>query len=378
LPIFFIIAPVIALAALLSSCSNNLVIDDEKMAKIENSPQYSDGKFINTDRDTVQSISKMWAATKDFLFNKSENATPLYTIPIKPIAKNAFDLSDKNSLLFSRLGHSSLMIQMNGKIWLTDPVFSERTSPVQWAGPKRFHPVPLNVDELPEIEAVMISHNHYDHLDYGSIQKLKNKVNHFLVPLGNGRTLLDWGVAKEKIIEFDWWDSIKIDTVEIIATPAQHFSGRGILDRDESLWASWIIRNNDHSIYYSGDTGYFDGFKEIGDKYGPFDYAFMECGAYNQLWRNIHLMPEDTIQAFKDVKGKILVPVHNATFDLSTHAWFDPFIQIKKLAKINNIKLMTPIIGEIINKQSNFINYAWWETLLESEQQASPVLVDTY
>jgi L-ascorbate metabolism protein UlaG (beta-lactamase superfamily) len=375
LPIFFIIAPVIALAALLSSCSNNLVIDDEKMAKIENSPQYSDGKFINTDRDTVQSISKMWAATKDFLFNKSENATPLYTIPIKPIAKNAFDLSDKNSLLFSRLGHSSLMIQMNGKIWLTDPVFSERTSPVQWAGPKRFHPVPLNVDELPEIEAVMISHNHYDHLDYDSIQKLKNKVNHFLVPLGNGQILLDWGVAKEKIIEFDWWDSIKIDTVEIIATPAQHFSGRGVLDRDESLWASWIIRNKYHSIYYSGDTGYFDGFKEIGEKYGPFDYAFMECGAYNQLWRNIHLMPKDTIQAFKDVKGKVLVPVHNGTFDLSTHAWFDPFVQIKELARQHNVSLMTPIIGEVINKQTRYTNYAWWEALLTTESESPEAMV---
>jgi L-ascorbate metabolism protein UlaG (beta-lactamase superfamily) len=227
--------------------------------------------------------------------------------------------------------------------------------------------VPLNVDELPEIEAVIISHNHYDHLDYGSIQKLKDKVNHFLVPLGNGQTLLDWGVEKEKITEFDWWDSIKIDTVEIIATPAQHFSGRGVLDRDESLWASWIIRNKDHSIYYSGDTGYFDGFKEIGDKYGPFDYAFMECGAYNQLWRNIHLMPEDTIQAFKDVKGNILVPVHNGTFDLSTHAWFDPFVQIKELAQQHNVQLMTPLIGEVVIKQSSYSNYAWWEDFLVNE-----------
>jgi L-ascorbate metabolism protein UlaG (beta-lactamase superfamily) len=362
-----IVASVLAFMMLLSSCSNTPILDDDQITKIVTSPQYYDGKFINTNKDTVQSFGKMWAATKDFLFNKSDQATPLRPIPIKLIAKNAFDLTDKNSLLFSRLGHSSLMIQMNGKIWLTDPVFSERTSPVQWAGPKRFHAVPLNVDELPEIEAVIISHNHYDHLDYGSIQKLKDKVNHFLVPLGNGQTLLDWGVAKEKITEFDWWDSIKIDTVEIIATPAQHFSGRGVLDRDESLWASWIIRNKDHSIYYSGDTGYFDGFKEIGDKYGPFDYAFMECGAYNQLWRNIHLMPEDTIQAFKDVKGNILVPVHNGTFDLSTHAWFDPFVQIKELAQQHNVQLMTPLIGEVVIKQSSYSNYAWWEDFLVNE-----------
>lgn len=377
LPTFFIGSILLVSTWLISSCSNSPVIDNEKITKIETSPQYFNGKFINTNKNSVQSISKMWAASKDFLFNKSEQAAPTVTIPIKLINKDTFDLNDKKSLLFSRLGHSSLMIQMNGKIWLTDPVFSQRTSPVQWAGPKRFHPVPLNVNELPPIEAVIISHNHYDHLDYDSIQQLKNKVKHFLVPLGNAQTLLDWGVDTTKITEFDWWDSIKIDSVEIIATPAQHFSGRGLLDRDESLWASWIIRNKDHSIYYSGDTGYFDGFKEIGHKYGPFDYAFMECGAYNQLWRNIHLMPEDTIQAFKDVKGKILVPVHNGTFDLSTHAWFDPFIQIKNLAKINNVKLMTPIMGEIINKQSNVINYAWWETLLESEQPTSPILVKT-
>jgi L-ascorbate metabolism protein UlaG (beta-lactamase superfamily) len=361
----------VTLAMVLSSCSNKPMMDEDQVQKIEMSSQYSQGVFVNSDKDFDQGFAKIWAATKDFLFNKSDKAVPSMPIPIKPIAENAFDLTDKSALRFARLGHSSLMIQMDGKMWLTDPAFSQRTSPVQWAGPKRFHPVPLNIDELPEIEAVIISHNHYDHLDHGSIVKLMNKVNHFLVPLGNGQTLLDWGVPKEKITEFDWWDSIKIGAVELVATPAQHFSGRGLLDRNETLWASWVIRNKDHSIYFSGDTGYFSGFKEIGDKYGPFDYAFLECGAYNELWRDIHMMPEDTLQAFKDVKGKVLVPVHNGTFDLSTHAWFDPFLQIDKLAQANNIQLITPIMGEIIDKTDIIDNHDWWKIYLSDEAKIS-------
>lgn len=358
---------ILAVGAIISGCSNNPVMDEADTNKIETSKQYADGQFSNTSKTAQQNFSKMWSAGKDFLFNKHERAVPTLPLPIKPIEAATFDLADKQAMRFTRLGHSSLMIQIDGKIILTDPVFSERTSPVQWAGPKRFHPVPLNAEDLPEIEAVIISHNHYDHLDHGSIETLKEKVKHFVVPLGIGQALLDWGVAKEKITELDWWDSIKIDGIELVATPAQHFSGRGLFDRNETLWASWVIRNKDHSLFFSGDTGYFEGFKDIGEKYGPFDYAFMECGAYNELWRDIHMMPEDTMQAFKDVKGKVLIPVHNGTFDLSTHAWFDPFLQIEKLAQENNVQLMTPVMGEVIDKQQTFVNYAWWEPYLSEE-----------
>ena len=345
-------------------CTHSPIMNEADLNKIETSKQYDDGKFKNTAKSAEQNLSKMWSAGKDFLFNKHKLAVPTLPLPIKPVKVTSFDLEDKDALRFTRLGHSSLMIQIDGKIILTDPVFSERTSPVQWAGPKRFHPVPLSANDLPEIEAVIISHNHYDHLDHGSIQTLKEKVKHFVVPLGIGQALLDWGVDKQKITELDWWDTIKLDGIELVATPSQHFSGRGLFDRNETLWASWVIRNKEHSLFFSGDTGYFEGFKEIGEKYGPFDYAFMECGAYNQLWRDIHMMPEDTIQAFKDVKGKVLIPVHNGTFDLSTHAWFDPFLQIEKLAQENNVQLMTPVMGEIIDKQQTFINYAWWEPYL--------------
>lgn len=352
-------------------CSHSPVMSEADIHKMEHSDQYVNGKFKNETKSVTQDLSKMWSASKDFLFNKHKQASPLLPLPIKPVAVHSFNLEDKSALQFTRLGHSSMMIQIDGKIVLTDPVFSERASPVQWAGPKRFHPVPLNVNQLPNVEAVIISHDHYDHLDHDSIQALNEKVNHFVVPLGVGQALLNWGIAKNKITELDWWENIKLGGIELIATPAQHFSGRGLFDRNESLWASWVIRNKDHSLYFSGDTGYFKGFKEIGEKYGPFDYAFMECGAYNQLWRDIHMMPEDTIQAFKDVRAKILIPVHNGTFDLSTHAWFDPFVQIEKLARENNVPLMTPVMGEIIDKQKSFTNYAWWEPYLSDEAKVT-------
>ena len=231
--------------------------------------------------------------------------------------------------------------------------------------PSVFHEVPVDINQLPSIEGVIISHNHYDHLDHGSIQQLKDRVNHFLVPLGIGRKLQDWGVAKEKITELDWWEKKTIGGVELIATPAQHFSGRGVFDSDKTLWNSWIVKSQEHSIYFSGDTGYFPGFTEIGERYGPFDYAFMECGAYNKQWSDIHMMPEDTLQAFKDVKGKVLVPVHNGTFDLSTHAWFDPMERITALAKKDDIPVLLPVIGDTVQLSQALrteSDNSWWKS----------------
>ncbi len=241
--------------------------------------QYADGKFKNTAKSAEQNLSKMWSAGKDFLFNKHKLAVPTLPLPIKPVNVTSFDLEDKDALRFTRLGHSSLMIQIDGKIILTDPVFSERTSPVQWAGPKRFHPVPLNANDLPEIEAVIISHNHYDHLDHGSIQTLKEKVKHFVVPLGIGQALLDWGVDKQKITELDWWDTIKLDGIELVATPSQHFSGRGLFDRNQTLWASWVIRNKDHSLFLVATPDTLKALKKLAKNMDPL---------ITPLWNVVH------------------------------------------------------------------------------------------
>ena len=345
---------------LMTSCATYPNSSEHTLNRIQTSDQYSAGKFRNKQETQVFEWGKTWAIIKDYFYNKSDRAVPETMPAIQQLSNDAFNLDNTEDLNFARLGHSTLLIQISGKYVLTDPVFSERVSPVQWLGPKRFHPVPMDINSIKEIEAVIISHNHYDHLDEGSIKQLKDKVNHFVVPLGIGDKLLAWGIAEDKITQLDWWENIKLDDIELVSTPAQHFSGRGITDSDKTLWSSWVIRNQQHSLYFSGDTGYFPGFKDIGEKYGPFDYAFMECGAYNELWRDIHMMPEDSLQAFKDVRGKVMVPIHNGTFDLSTHAWFDPMEKITQLAAENNTRISIPQIGQIINNKQPITTSSWW------------------
>jgi len=211
----------------MTGCENYPNSSDQIQTRIEESAQYLNGKFRNKKTTKVFDIRKTWATIKDYR-NKPNDTEPGKPLPVLPLAITAFDLSDQAALRFSRLGHSTLLLQMSGKLWLTDPVFSQRVSPVQWAGPKRFQQPPISIEELPAIEGVVISHNHYDHLDHDSILKLKDKVKHFVVPLGVGNKLIDWGVAAEKITELDWWENVYIGDVEFISTPAQHFSGRGI------------------------------------------------------------------------------------------------------------------------------------------------------
>jgi len=350
----------------MTGCSIGPGSTEQERKRIQESKQYFDSQFHNSKRSEGFSWGKTWLVAKDYFSNRSDRTVPEAALPIRQLAESEFDLEDKQILRFARLGHSSLLIQLGGKYFLTDPVFSQRASPVQWAGPKRFHPVPMNIDSVKQIEAVLISHNHYDHLDAGSIKQLKDKVNYFVVPLGVASKLLDWGVDAKKIIQLDWWEDVTIEGVELVFTPAQHFSGRGLTDRNETLWGSWVIRNEEHALYFSGDSGYFAGFKEIGKRYGPFDYAFIECGAYNDLWRDIHMMPEDSLQAFKDLNGKVMVPIHNGTFDLSTHSWTDPMERITKLAEKNNVTLLIPQFGQLVDSNAEVKTKAWWR--LDTQQ----------
>jgi L-ascorbate metabolism protein UlaG (beta-lactamase superfamily) len=259
-----------------------------------------------------------------------------------------------------RLGHSTLLLKMQGKFWITDPVFAERASPVQWAGPKRFHAPPISLDELPPIEAVILSHNHYDHLDHQAVLKLADKTNYFLTPLGVGDTLIQWGIDASKVRQFDWWQGTEVEGIRFIATPSQHFSGRGLFDGNSTLWASWVMIDGDTRIFFSGDTGYFKGFKEIGDKYGPFDLTMLETGAYDPQWPDIHMQPEETMQAHIDLRGKLLMPIHNGTFDLAMHAWNEPFDRISALAEQRGQVLATPEIGQQLNLRHIPATGKWW------------------
>lgn len=286
--------------------------------------------------------------------------TPVDAIPLQTITQASLDALDNQSNHVIRLGHSSHLLKLQGKYWLIDPVFSERASPVQWAGPKRFHASPIDLEQLPPIEGVVLSHDHYDHLDVKATEYLANRVQRYVVPLKVGARLVDMGVPKERITELDWWGTTTVGGIKLTATPSQHFSGRTLADRNQTLWASWMLESNGQRIFYSGDSGYFPGFKEIGKRFPNIDLALMENGAYDKLWPDVHMTPEQSVQAFQDLGAKVLYPVHNSTFDLAFHPWRDPLERIAKLSKERSISLATPIIGEPLTVGLARANKEWW------------------
>jgi L-ascorbate metabolism protein UlaG (beta-lactamase superfamily) len=294
----------------------------------------------------------------DFTFNKPANTVPAKALPVQALTQEQL-LAAPDGTLY-RLGHSTILLKLNGEFWLTDPVFSMRASPVQWAGPARFHAPPLTIAELPPIKGVILSHNHYDHLDYDAILELAAKTEHFLAPLGVGDTLVAWGVPAAKVHQLGWWESVAAGSLKLTATPAQHFSGRGLFDGNKTLWASWVIEGGGLRLFFSGDTGYFKGFKDIGDKFGPFDLTLMETGAYDPQWPDIHMQPRETLQAHIDLRGKVMLPIHNGTFDLAMHSWDDPFEQISALAAARGQQLATPVIGAALRIAAPQATGPWW------------------
>jgi L-ascorbate metabolism protein UlaG (beta-lactamase superfamily) len=335
----------------------------QRLSQIEQSPNYHDGVFQNpveTNMDIgFRGYLKM---INSRLFNKQADQEPDWYLPVEKIDPRKFDQQQDTATVLTWFGHSAFLIEIDGKRLLVDPMLGERASPISFLGPKRFNEtLPIEIEDLPQIDAILISHDHYDHLDYGSIKKLEAKTGHFYVTLGVGAHLERWGVPASKITELDWWQEVKFKGLTFVATPARHFSGRGFSDRMKTLWASWVIQGRHDNIFFSGDTGYFDGFKEIGDRYGPFDVTLMECGQYNELWPNIHLMPEETVQAHIDLKGKLLMPIHWGAFALAMHSWTDPIERVTQRAKELRVPMTTPRIGEPIILERRIPMSNWWE-----------------
>jgi L-ascorbate metabolism protein UlaG (beta-lactamase superfamily) len=284
---------------------------------------------------------------------------PAHILAPQPVDLTAFLAAHEPQLIW--LGHSTSLIRIQSKTLLLDPILSKRASPFQFAGPKRFSKPPITVEELPLIDAVLISHDHYDHLDYETIKKLGDKTSKFFVPLGIGAHLQTWGIKKTKIIELDWWDEANFEGLTIACTPARHFSGRGLSDRFKTLWCSWVIKSPDTRLFFSGDTGYGPHFKQIGKKYGPFDLTLLECGQYDKRWPNVHMQPEQTFAAHQDLRGKRLMPMHWGTFMLALHSWFDPVERVRAAAKPHKTEVMTPKIGELAPiRTRNYPKSAWW------------------
>lgn len=317
-------------------------------------------RYKNSHKEYKVKFKEALSLISSMIKEKSKDAKPKKhnSIPVNFLKKE--DLEQMEDYSVVRFGHSTLLFKIENEFILTDPVFSNRASPFSFMGPKRFHESPIQIDELPNIKSVIISHDHYDHLDKKSIKQLKNKVETFYTTLEVGRHLMKFGVHRRQIVELDWWDSKKRDEVEFICTPAQHFSGRTLFDRNKTLWSSWVIKSPKGKFYFGADGGYFEGFKEIAFNYGPFDMTFLEVGAYNEKWRDIHMMPEDSVQAHEDLKGKVMFPIHNGTFDLSLHAWYEPFDRISILAEQKEFDIRFPQMGEIISLLNYNSTSKWW------------------
>jgi L-ascorbate metabolism protein UlaG (beta-lactamase superfamily) len=323
------------------------------------SPQHRGGRFRNKVPTPPTGLAKSLKLIWNLLLHKPRTTVPAAPIEVQALTRAHLLEAPDRSLY--RLGHSTVLLKLRGDFWITDPVFAERASPFQWAGPKRFHAPPIALEELPPLKGVILSHNHYDHLDRATVLALAATTEHFLTPLGVGDTLIAWGVPAHKVQQLDWWQTTQVDGLRFAATPAQHFSGRGVRDTNATLWASWVVIDDDLRVFFSGDTGYFDGFKAIGERFGPFDVTFMETGAYDPQWPHVHMQPEQSLQAHLDVQGRVMMPIHNGTFDLAMHPWFEPFERITALAQAQGVQLATPVIGERLDLQQPQAGQPWWK-----------------
>ncbi len=318
----------------------------ERLARIEKSPHYKNGEFHNLiEKPTIAEGYSIAGEIYATLFKNNPRTSPVDSIP--SIKTNLFNIPlDSNVLVW--FGHSSCFIQLDGKTFLIDPVFSERASPLPW-GPKAYKGSNIySAADIPPIDYLIISHDHYDHLDYPTVVALKEKIKHVICGLGVGAHFEYWGYPKEKIIEKDWDEQVNIArNYTVYTAPTHHESGRG-LRSSKSLWMSYVIQSPSMKIYYSGDGGYDDHYLEAGKKYGPIDLAIIENGQYDKAWRSVHNLPEDVLQAAKDLKAKRILPVHSSKFTLGKHPWDEPLIKISALTKANHIPLLTPMIGEIV------------------------------
>jgi L-ascorbate metabolism protein UlaG (beta-lactamase superfamily) len=347
-------------AVILNLASTGKSPGSARMATFPQSPHYKDGKFINPIPTEMMVKGNYWDVTSRYLRSNGDDRKPRHPIPVQALRRSSFSGAPGQAIQVYWLGHASVLLEMAGKRFLLDPVFSERASMVQWAGPRRLHPSPIGLDEIPDVDAVLISHNHYDHLDYATIQALAKRPVTFYVPLGVGETLESWGCRRDQIVELDWWGERTQDNVQIVCAPARHFSGRGLFDRDKTLWASWCLLAEGQRVYFGGDSGQMPTYRDIGEKYGPFDLTILPIGAYDEAWIEIHTTPEQAAEAHQLVKGGVMLPIHWATFDLALHTWAEPIERLVKAAEKQRIQLVTPRVGEQVTLSAPQTTSFWW------------------
>lgn len=334
----------------------------ERLARIQRSPNYHNGAFRNPDTTNLSAGGSTWHTLKRWL-GGDEQRVPLTPIPIIVRTLSDFSCPPKSGLRATWLGHSTVLVEIDGARILLDPVWARRASPSSLIGPTRFFAPPLALKDLPALDVIMASHDHYDHLDRDVIRALAASPlqtrARFVVPLGVGAHLEQWGVVPERITELDWNESTTVGPLTLTATPARHFSGRGLFNRDHTLWASWSVRGPVHRVFHSGDTGPFGGFSDIGMNYGPFDLTLMKIGAYDDAWPDIHLTPEQAVEANGKLRGRVMLPIHWGTFNLAFHRWNEPADRVVAAAGSGTV-LAVPRPGESIEPATPPQVRSWW------------------
>jgi L-ascorbate metabolism protein UlaG (beta-lactamase superfamily) len=348
--------------AVLSQPQFGAPMSGARLERAKANPQYRDGRFVNVQPEAPTTL----AAIADYVvrqFSGNEIRVPPAPLPVLTVDTAALAAAPGASGLRAFwIGHASTYVELDGLRLLLDPVFAERVSPLP-VGPRRFHPPPIGLADLPPIDAVLISHDHYDHLDMATVRHLAARGARFFVPLGIGAHLERWGVPTAQIDEMEWWQRRTLRGVEFVCTPTRHYSGRSLSDRSATLWSSWSVLGPRHRVYYSGDTGYSTHFAEIGSRLGPFDIAFVKIGAYGPgaSWLDIHMSPEQAVQAHRDVRAQRMFPVHWSTFNLAYHDWDEPIRRTAAEARRSGVELVTPRPGEWVDADREFTSTPWWE-----------------
>jgi L-ascorbate metabolism protein UlaG (beta-lactamase superfamily) len=331
--------------------------EGERLERIKASAQYRDGKFRNVIERPLTRGSTL-GMVRELLFG-DQVRVPRHPLPQEIPGPGSFP-EPPHALQVVWLGHSTLLLEVDGRRFLIDPVFGSHASPVSVYA-KRFQPAPLTREQLPRIDAIVISHDHYDHLEMETMRHFAAQGVPFLVPLGVGSHLEGWGVDKGSIVELDWWQVHDLGGVRLVCTPAQHFSGRSLTDSKQTLWAGWSVLGPVHRVHYSGDGGYADHFRAIGARLGPFDLTLLENGAYDTRWPHVHMFPEEVVQAHLDLRGAALMPVHWGMFNLANHDWYDPIRRVSAAARAQGVRLLTPKLGQVARPGETLASEPWWE-----------------
>lgn len=344
----------------------------QRLERMKASPRWVDGTFQNVHPvlPNLKGGAPMPSLT-DFLCGGGRR-TPAAPLPaVDPRA--GWSARAETGFRATWLGHSTVLVELDGLRVLTDPVWGERASPLTIAGPKRFQPVPITISALPPLDLVVISHDHYDHLDYPTILELARLDVPFVTSLGVGAHLESWGVPKERITELDWWESFKLPGGElsVTAAPSQHFSGRGVGGRNSTLWSSFVVQSAKHRFFFSGDTGLTTEYQTIRERLGPFDLVLLEVGAFHPAWGDIHLGPQHALEALSLLGGGHFLPVHWGTFNLAIHAWDEPAETLLALAPAQGAKLVMPRLGEPVEPARIERVDPWWRPIAQLDKQGS-------